>query len=151
MVMQSRRVAPEREVPTVLVVENEPDQLGLYSRLLRGEGMEIHLAEDCSTAWEMAQKLKSLDLVVADIGLSDGDGRRIVGELKLKFGYPALVVSGYTPKHASHLLDRHSDEDACGDPEAKNVPPDRWLLKPVDVTLFRNAVRELIARPGTSR
>jgi len=151
MVMQSRRVAPEREVPTVLVVENEPDQLGLYSRLLQGEGVRIHLAEDCSRAWELAQKLKSLDLVVADIGLSDGDGRRIVGELKLKFGCPALVVSGYTPKHASHLLDKDPHEDACGTPEAKNVPPDRWLLKPVDVTQFRNAVRELIARPGTSR
>ena len=153
MVMQSRNVPLAREdaVPSVLVVENEPDQLGLYFKLLEGEGLKVHLAGDCTAAWNVARNLKSLDLVIADIGLSDGDGRRIVGELKLKFGCPALVVSGYTPQHASNILDKHAHEDACGMPQAKTVPPDRWLLKPVDATLFREAVRELIARPGLSR
>jgi DNA-binding response OmpR family regulator len=129
----------------VLLVENDNDTRNVLSRVLQRDGFEVLAVGDCATAWNSTKDLDSLDLAVGDVGLSDGDGRRLLGELKLKFGCPTLALSGYTPEQAGAVLGRGTD-DTCGRVEVAEVAPDVWLVKPVNIADFRRAVVSLTGR-----
>lgn len=135
------RFGPRRRV---LLVENDADTRDVLSKVLVRDGFDVLAVGDCATAWDTAKGLDRLHLAVGDVGLSDGDGRRLLGELKVKFGCPTLALSGYTPDQA-RLMMRHPDADTCGRVEVAQVGPDVWLVKPVNLLDFRRAVSELTA------
>jgi DNA-binding response OmpR family regulator len=126
----------------VLIVENDSDTRNVLARVLLRDGFEVLSAGDCETAWVTAKDLDALHLAVGDIGLSDGDGRRLLGELKVKFGCPTLALSGYTRDQARDMLS-HPPGDACGRVEVAEVGPDVWLVKPVNIADFRRVVGSL--------
>jgi DNA-binding response OmpR family regulator len=126
----------------VLIVENDSDTRIVLTKVLQRDGFEVLSAGDCETAWDTAKTLESLNLAVGDVGLSDGDGRRLLGELKMKFGCPTLALSGYTRDQAQGML-AHPPADACGRVEVAQVGPDVWLVKPVNIADFRRVVFNL--------
>jgi DNA-binding response OmpR family regulator len=126
----------------VLLVENDSDTLTILAKVLRRDGFEVLTAGDCETAWDTAKSLDMLNLAVGDVGLSDGDGRRLLGELKVKFGCPTLALSGYTRDQAQGMLG-HPPADTCGRIEVAEVGPDVWLVKPVNIADFRRVVGSL--------
>jgi DNA-binding response OmpR family regulator len=126
----------------VLIVENDGDTLKVLTRVLQRDGFEVLTAEDCETAWNAAKTIETLNLAVGDVGLSDGDGRRLLGELKIKFGCPTLALSGYTRDQAQGMLG-NPPADSCGRVEVAQVGPDVWLVKPVNLADFRRVVGTL--------
>ncbi len=72
----------------VLVVEDEPDVCAALSDVLTGHGFGVVIA---GTRAEALERGPAVDLVVLDLGLPDGDGLEICGELARRT--PVVVVS----------------------------------------------------------
>ena len=79
----------------VLVVEDEPDMVATYERLLRRQGYEV------VSARTLADGLRTLlhrtpDLLIADVKLPDGDGLDVVRVAQgMAVPPPAIVVTGF--------------------------------------------------------
>ncbi len=80
---------------TVLVVEDEPLVRRLIARVLEGAGYTVHLTTGPNEA--LAFEL-GFDLLVTDLTMPDGGGRRVVRELReRKPDVPVLYLTGFTP------------------------------------------------------
>ena len=93
--------APEPPSPTeskkyprprrLLVVEDHPDTLRTFARILRQRGFEV---QEATTVSEAIKSWRSGDLLLSDIALPDGDGRDLMRQLH-KRGIPGIAISGY--------------------------------------------------------
>ena len=78
----------------VLVVDNEPDLLPAYERLLRRYGYEVVVATTRSAGLR-ALTLGRQHLVICDLGLPDGDGLDVVrAAAATDVPTPVMVVTG---------------------------------------------------------
>ena len=85
----------EQNVPTVLVVEDDPDLRELIADTLDLDGFTVTQAADATTALTHLQRF-AFDAVVIDLRLPDADGMRVLDRALDK--YPeivSVVVSGY--------------------------------------------------------
>ena len=94
----------------VLVVEDEPDMIATYERLLRRHGYRT-IAAQTRLAGLAAIEIGPPDLLIADLALSDGDGLDVVvrASRALPRPPPVIVVSGFTSgasRHAATLAGR---------------------------------------------
>lgn len=79
--------------PTVLVVDDEPDQLGLITAFLNREGCTVIAAASGEHALSLPIDL-TVDLMILDLLLPGVDGWQLAGELKLRFpGCPVAITS----------------------------------------------------------
>lgn len=118
----------ESTVPLrVLVIEDHADSLAAMARLLSRIAKDVLTAESCKAARAVAASAEGpVDVVVGDIGLPDGDGIDLLGELKGAYGCGVIALTG-------HGMD--SDLQRC-----KAAGVDVHLLKPVGVKELRDAV-----------
>lgn len=80
----------------VLIVEDEPDMMATYERLLRRHGYRT-IAARSRAAGLAAIVIGPPDLVIADLRLSDGDGLDVVRAARaLPRPPPVIVVSVFT-------------------------------------------------------
>lgn len=116
--------------PVLLVVDDEPDFLSTYRRLLGRDGIAV------VTAATRAEALRALDAgrfdaVVTDLRLPDGTGLDIVRAACGDGRYtPVIVVSG--------IPDRHTRQDALA---AGAVA---FFAKPFDAAALAARVRDLV-------
>jgi CheY-like chemotaxis protein len=79
----------------VLVVDDEPDLVTTYERLLRRQGCRVVRAGSRAAGLAAVQR-GSLDLLIADLKLPDGDGLDVVRAARSLPAPPAvIVVSGF--------------------------------------------------------
>ena len=79
----------------ILVVEDEPATLQLMGRLLRGLGHEVTMAETVAGALA-AERNEDFNLIISDIGLSDGSGLELMRQITARRGaVPAIALTGY--------------------------------------------------------
>jgi CheY-like chemotaxis protein len=83
----------------VLCVDNDPDTLSLYTLVLLQCGAAVTEAASLKAGLEMFEKVRP-DVVVADIGLGDGDGYALIEAIRGRShdqdgDIPAIVVTGY--------------------------------------------------------
>jgi CheY-like chemotaxis protein len=84
-----------RSTREVLVVEDEPDMVATYERLLRRQGCRTTAARSCA-AGLAAIAIGPLDLLITDLRLPDGDGVVLVRAARaLPTPAPVIVVSGF--------------------------------------------------------
>ncbi len=140
---------------TILVVEDNPDQVGLIEAVisrgikgarvqvaLRGQGARRHLRGEWSAYEDDGRNNPIPDLIVLDVGLPDGSGfdvlRWIKRREKLK-DIPVIVYTGSTdPEHA-----RLAEEFGVR----------RYLQKPADLIDLVAAIKEelpAMSVPGDS-
>jgi DNA-binding response OmpR family regulator len=82
--------------PEVLIVEDEPDMIATYERLLRRHGYRT-IAARSRVAGLAAIESGPPDLLIADLMLADGDGLDVVLAARaLPRPPPVIVVSGLT-------------------------------------------------------
>lgn len=67
----------------ILLVEDDPFLIDIYTTKLREAGFEVQVAEDGEKALTLAESLKP-DLVVLDIVLPNLDGWEVLRQLKTK-------------------------------------------------------------------
>ena len=82
---------------TVLLVEDDLDNLELLSMCLEGEGAHVLAATSIAAALAVSIGCH-IDVVVADLDLPDGDGYALLGQLRNRAErrLPAIAVTGYS-------------------------------------------------------
>jgi CheY-like chemotaxis protein len=78
----------------ILIVEDhEPTRIALCE-LLVGRKFAVSAAGTVAEAWKCASESK-FDLLLADIGLPDGDGYLLMRELQERYGLKGIALTGY--------------------------------------------------------
>ncbi len=115
----------------VLVIDDEPDLCTLYELTLTREGHEVDVAQDLTEARRIL-KHTSFDVVLTDMRLPDGLGLELVRELTAaKRSERCVVITAYG-----------SAENAV---QALKAGAFDYLTKPVEITQFRQVVRDAFA------
>ncbi|MET0862978.1 MAG: response regulator [Nakamurella sp.] len=79
--------------PNVLVVDDEPDQLGLITAFLNREGCTVIAAASGEHALALPADLR-VDLMILDLLLPGVDGWQLTAELRTRFpGCPVAITS----------------------------------------------------------
>lgn len=68
-------------MPTILVIEDHPDNALLVERILVVHGYQVVWAADAETGLQKATEVKP-DLILLDLGLPDADGQTLAGWLR---------------------------------------------------------------------
>jgi PAS domain S-box-containing protein len=77
----------------ILLVEDNPDFAESLTLALRAAGYEVETAASCQAA--RTTDLRTIDLVVSDLQLPDGEGLDLIQELHEKAAVNAIALSGY--------------------------------------------------------
>jgi len=89
----------------ILLVEDHADTRNAMLQLLRHLGHVVEAAKSVRTALKAATDHPSIDLLICDIGLPDGDGWELMTTLRSQYGFPGIAVSGYgTPSDHERSL-----------------------------------------------
>jgi len=87
--------SPVTRALRILLVEDHHDTARIMARLLAGQGHNVQIAEDVSTALKLASA-QTFDLLISDLGLPDGSGMDLVRTLRTNGSrLPAITLSGY--------------------------------------------------------
>jgi CheY-like chemotaxis protein len=81
----------------ILLVDDHEDTLEFMSRLLRRFGHKVVTASTCGKALSLGRQ-GEFDLLIADIGLSDGSGYELLSALQAVSPIKGIVLSGYGMK-----------------------------------------------------
>ena len=80
---------------TILVVDDEPEVLRLFTRILSAENALILTAETGTQALEIARKTR-LDLAILDVKLPDMSGTEVLRHLRsIDEGVPVIMATSY--------------------------------------------------------
>lgn len=85
--------APSASKPRILLVEDDPDTADTLADLLAEEGFEVTVAH--SVAEALKQDVRSIDLVLSDLGLGDGSGLDLMRALRCRRDVQGIALSGY--------------------------------------------------------
>ena len=83
---------------TVLLVEDDLDNLELLAICLESEGAHVLQAASVASALALSMTPR-IDILISDLELPDGDGSNLLGQLRSREGWarlPAIAVSGYS-------------------------------------------------------
>jgi CheY-like chemotaxis protein len=120
-------------MPTVLVVEDDPETREFYRCVLAGEGYLTQEAHNGFQAWDKAVAAPP-DLIVTDIAVPGLDGielcRRLRNDLRTR-DVPVLAVTGYADRD---YVDRVLQAGA-----------NQILSKPLDASMLVTEARRLLA------
>jgi two-component system KDP operon response regulator KdpE len=81
-----------RELPLVLTVEDEPQMRALIKMTLQSNGMRCADAVSAREAWSRIDT-QLPDIVIADLGLPDGDGIELIRRVRGISQVPIIVLS----------------------------------------------------------
>ncbi|MFD0977507.1 hybrid sensor histidine kinase/response regulator [Salinimicrobium gaetbulicola] len=101
-----KEVLAELKEKSVLIVDDEPSQLGLLTELIKSQGMSYRTA---SNGKEALRKLneKKVDLVLTDIQMPEMDGLELMNEIKSNkelHHIPVIALSGQSHVHPKEYL-----------------------------------------------
>ncbi|MDR4509223.1 MAG: response regulator [Candidatus Brocadiaceae bacterium] len=113
---------------TILMVEDDKNQLLLYKQVLSSEGYNVITAANGLEAVEMVKK-QLPDLIVLDINMPKMDGIEAMGRiLSLYRKIPIVINTAY-----SNYKDNFMSWSA-----------DAYIVKSSDLTELKNTIKELI-------
>ncbi len=82
-------------MPTILVVDDEPNYLIVLSELLRDEGFEVYTAPGTDEAMTIVKEV-DLDLVITDMQMPGKDGSILMQEVKdYSSDLPVIIITAY--------------------------------------------------------
>ena len=119
----NQNIRPRR----LLLVEDHPDTLRAFARILRREGFDV---QEASNVAEARAAARAGDLLLSDIALPDGDGRDLMRQLSA-MGIPGIAISGF-----GTAKDRE---------EYKRAGFAESFVKPVDVKQVVSAISRVMA------
>ena len=118
---------------TILVVDDEPDDLTLITTVLEDNGARVVEARDGDEALEMARREKP-DLMTLDLSMPGKDGVEAFCELRKTEGLeelPVCIVTGH-PEFRKLIYDRPVP------------PPEGYMDKPVDEEKLVSNIRRIL-------
>ncbi len=117
----------------ILIVEDNPANLRLLKMALKGESCAILEATNGEDAIRIAMD-QTPDIIVMDIQLPKMDGYEATRHLREKNGFSRIPIIALT----AHAM--KGDEE-----KALQSGFDRYVSKPIDVTMFRSLIRAYLA------
>lgn len=126
--------APESNVPIILVVEDEPDNLLFISHTLILFGHNFITANNGQTAFDLASQYY-IDLILIDLVLPDINGFELVNRFKqneLTQNIPIIAISA---------LVREKDKD-----KAMKAGCDDYLIKPFLIDDLEQKIRRYLSK-----
>ena len=119
---------------TVLLVEDDPNQLLLYSEMLKGEGYEVVGAKDGREALRSVEESRP-DLVVMDISMPGMDGIEAMSRmLSRDHKLPVILNSAY----------------ATYKDNFRAWSADAYVVKSSDLTELKDAIQSVLAKHGVN-
>jgi DNA-binding NtrC family response regulator len=116
----------------ILVVDDEEHVRILFSRVLQKEGYEVDCAASGSEAMEKLAR-DSFDLVVTDLKMNGIDGLDLVKRgKKVSQGLPFILITGYGTAQTAASASREG--------------ADVFLMKPIDMTELKSAVKKVLQK-----
>ena len=119
---------------TVLVVDDDPSVLATYQRLLRRAGYNTVTRDDPSRVLHESAG-DGVDLLVIDYKMPGMDGLSLLAELRRRRCRARCV-----------LISAFLNDDVRG--QARDLGVDRVLEKPVDISMLREVILDLLPREG---
>jgi len=123
---------------TVLLVEDDRELRATLREALQVEGYKVVAsasAADAGSILANARVADTLDLVLLDLGLPDGDGETLLARLRRDHSTPVIVISA-----------RHSDEPKV---RLLDAGADDYLVKPFSVSELLARMRVALRHRGT--
>ena len=118
-------------MPRILVIDDEESIRNVLCTLLEGAGYEVMEAQNGRAGIQQCRRV-SVDLVITDIIMPEGEGLETIRELRRS--YPGLKIFAMTGARISRQLDILNIAKAFG--------AIRTFDKPFDLDEMLNAVRE---------
>ncbi|MCG2586309.1 response regulator [Massilia sp. TS11] len=119
---------------SVLLVEDDRELRRTLRDALLVEGYQVHAAASLADARALAAH-NTLDLVLLDLGLPDGDGASLLAELRQRSSAPLLVISArHDEGQKISLLDAGADD---------------YLVKPFSLSELLARMRVALRHRGT--
>ncbi|MDR3440923.1 response regulator [Telmatospirillum sp.] len=124
---------------TVLVVDDDMRNAFALSKVLRGNGLTVRLAQDGYKALAQLNEAPGIELVVMDVMMPGMDGLTTMREIRKQHRFATLPIITLTakvmPGDREHCLEAGADE---------------YLSKPVDIDLLLATIALLLATKGKS-
>jgi len=112
----------------ILLVEDHTDTANAMSRLLRGLGHDVTIADSVSAAMQ-ALPQGSFNLLLSDIGLPDGTGMDLIRQIRKSSRIPAIALTGF------------GMEDDVADCKAAGF--DEHLTKPINFQKLKTVIDQI--------
>ncbi|MEA4909354.1 MAG: response regulator [Chloroflexi bacterium] len=122
------------EKRTVLVVEDNPDNLDLIRYLMETAGYQVYTAEDGRQALEQAQQRRP-DFMLLDLTIPEIDGWDLARQLKAGADTAHIFIIALTG-HAMPGDRKRALESGC----------DAYVTKPLDTPNFVHQVETLLSK-----
>jgi adenylate cyclase len=90
--------------PTILLVDDDPDQRELFSALLSHEGYQVVTAPNAKTAFAITRQ-QHIDLVISDLFMPTIDGFNFIQRLRQKQGCRDLPIIAFTAVEETRLAE----------------------------------------------
>ncbi len=123
----------KRARKTILVVDDDPDQLQGLSIRLKASGYKVAVTSDCVQTISAVRRVQP-DLVLLDIGLPAGDGYLVLerlAKLNLLLTLPVIVVS--------------AEDEAVHRQKALGAGAVAFFQKPADYAELHTAIEGALA------
>lgn len=80
----------------ILAIDDEPEMLGSYQKILKKAGYIVHCALTADQALEILQKNPNISLIISDLRMPGIDGLTLLEQLRREFPMiPVIMVTGY--------------------------------------------------------
>jgi CheY-like chemotaxis protein len=124
-------------VPTVLVVDDDPDIREVLQMLLEADGYRVTTAGDGHEAWERIEGRERPALILLDLMMPRMNGERLLQLLRSSSGssIPVVIMSGHGDSPEKTAMYR----------------PSRFLTKPIELDHLLDVVHQLVpaSKQGT--
>jgi two-component system KDP operon response regulator KdpE len=121
--------------PVALIVEDEPQIRRFVRMALEGEGWQVHQSDSLQRGL-IAAGTRTPDLIILDLGLPDGDGMRLIRDVRGWSLVPIIVLSARV--------------DEAGKIAALDAGADDYLTKPFGIGELLARVRAALRRRHTA-
>ena len=119
----------------VLIIEDEEDLRNSMSEYLQQTGCTVDVAENFRTAIEKITT-NEYDSIIVDIGLPDGDGLKVIEELKQEKAETGVII----------VSAKNSLDDKL---KGLNIGADDYITKPFHLSELSARIKSVIRRRAT--
>ncbi len=130
--MQEKKITTRK--PAILVADDDPPMLTLFSRVLEIERFRLVTASDAATTLDLVKKDKMLSLVILQLEEKEQQSIEVCRHLR-EFSDVAIII----------VAAKYEDNDI---PRALETGADDFIKKPVGIGDFVTRVKAVLHRRG---
>lgn len=124
---------------SILIVDDNPDNIALTQILLEYDGFEVQAAEDAETAVELLRTQRPA-MILMDIQLPGMDGLELTRRLRRQEELDDVIIVALSA-YAMKVEEERAAAAGC----------DGYITKPINTRTFVNQIRAFMAAPRTHR